>query len=57
MFDRTDHDLAPWDVIAGEQKRMARVEVIERLNERVEEGMRRWGWKVPPIRELHSDDD
>ena len=29
MFDRTDHDLAPWHVISGEQKRWARVQVLE----------------------------
>lgn len=29
MFDRTDHDLAPWHVISGEQKRWARVHVLE----------------------------
>jgi len=23
--------------------------VIERANERIEEGMRRWGWKVPEL--------
>ena len=49
MFARTDHTLAPWDIIAGEQKRLARVTVIERANERIEEGMRRWGWKVPTM--------
>jgi polyphosphate kinase 2 (PPK2 family) len=57
MFARTDHELAPWDVLSGEHKRLARVQVIERANERVEEGMRRWGWQVPELRELGSDDD
>ena len=47
MFARTDHDLAPWDLIAAEQKRFARVAVLERLNERIEAGMRRWGAEVP----------
>jgi len=47
MFDRTDHDLAPWDVIAAEQKRFARVDVLDRLNERIEAGMKRWGVVVP----------
>jgi polyphosphate kinase 2 (PPK2 family) len=39
--------LAPWDLISGEQKRWARVEAIETLIRRVEEGMRRWGVEVP----------
>jgi polyphosphate kinase 2 (PPK2 family) len=47
MFSRTDHKLAPWDVIAGEQKRFARVTALETLIRRVEEGMLRWGLDVP----------
>lgn len=42
MFARTDHDLAPWNLIAGEQKRWARVAVLETLNDRIEEGLERW---------------
>jgi len=53
MFDKTDHELAPWDVIAAEQKRFARVAVLDRLNGRIEEGMRRWGTPVPDIAEMH----
>lgn len=37
MFKYTDHELAPWHVIAGEQKRWARVAVIETLIARMEE--------------------
>lgn len=47
MFERTDHELAPWNLIGANQKRHARVAVIETLNERIEEGMRRWG-ATPP---------
>ena len=47
MFERTDHKLAPWDLISGEQKRWARVEAVETLIRRVEEGMSRWGIEVP----------
>jgi AMP-polyphosphate phosphotransferase len=47
VFARTNHELAPWDVIAAEQKRFARVAVVERLNERIEAGMRRFGSEVP----------
>jgi polyphosphate kinase 2 (PPK2 family) len=48
VFARTDHELAPWDLIAGEQKRVGRVAVLERLNQRIEAGMRRYGRDVPP---------
>ena len=47
MFEKTHHKLAPWDVIAGEQKRYARVKCIETLIKRVEEGMVRWGIEIP----------
>lgn len=49
MFARTDHKLAPWDVIAGEQKRFARVAALETLIRRVEEGMVRWGFEIPSV--------
>ena len=42
MFATTDHDLAPWDLISGEQKKWARVTFLETLNRRVEEGLERW---------------
>ena len=47
LFEKTDHVLAPWDIIAAEQKRFARVAVLDRLNVRIEEGMSRWGFDVP----------
>ena len=47
MFERTDHHLAPWEVIAGEQKRYARIAVLETVIARVEHGMARWGMEVP----------
>jgi AMP-polyphosphate phosphotransferase len=47
MFERTDHHLAPWDVISGEQKRFGRVRVLETAIHRVEQGMIRWGMDVP----------
>ena len=52
MLERTEHQLAPWDVIAAEQKRYARVAVIDILIERIEEGMRRWGMRIPHIDEI-----
>jgi len=47
MFERTDHELAPWDIVSGEQKRLARVQVLETIIRRVEDGFTRWGWKLP----------
>jgi polyphosphate kinase 2 (PPK2 family) len=47
MFGRTDHELAPWDLVAGNQKRFARISVMEQLNRRIKQGMRRWGVPVP----------
>jgi len=52
MFERTSHELSPWDVIGAEQKRYARIAVLETVIVRVEEGMRRWGMEVP----AHVDD-
>jgi AMP-polyphosphate phosphotransferase len=40
MLDRTDHDAAPWDPIEAEDKKYARVKVVETVIERVEQGMR-----------------
>lgn len=52
MFARTGHPLAPWDVIAAEQKRHARIAVLETLIARIEEGMCRWGIEVPRLEEF-----
>lgn len=52
MFERTDHHLAPWDLIGADQKRFARVRVLEVLNDRVVQGMHRWGTPVPSEDEL-----
>jgi polyphosphate kinase 2 (PPK2 family) len=50
MLQRTDHDLAPWDVIPADDKRHARVAVIETVIVRMEDGMRRHGIDVPRSR-------
>ena len=42
MFERTDQDLAHWDLISGEQKKWARVVMLEQLNFRIEEGLAAW---------------
>jgi AMP-polyphosphate phosphotransferase len=57
MFRRTNHVLAPWDVIAAEQKRFARIAVLETLNRRIEVGMARFGMEVPAVSELDDIDD
>ncbi|MEI2704228.1 MAG: UDP-galactose-lipid carrier transferase [Ilumatobacteraceae bacterium] len=47
MFKRTGHAQGHWDVIPAEQKRYARVAVLETLNQRVEEGLEAYGIPVP----------
>ncbi|CAN5603694.1 hypothetical protein BH10ACT2_BH10ACT2_01280 [soil metagenome] len=55
MFSRTDHPLAPWHVIAAEQKRFARIAVLQTVIASVETGMTRWGIEVPePVDELNA---
>jgi polyphosphate kinase 2 (PPK2 family) len=49
MLSLTDQELAPWKVIAAEQKRYARVEVIEAVIAGIEDGMRRFGMEPPPV--------
>jgi polyphosphate kinase 2 (PPK2 family) len=48
MLSLTDHPLGPWDVIAAEDKRYARVSVLETVIHRIEQGMRREGFEPPP---------
>jgi polyphosphate kinase 2 (PPK2 family) len=48
MFSLTDHSLGPWDLVEAEDKRYARVKVIETVIDRMEEGMRRAGIDPPP---------
>ncbi|MBN8870233.1 MAG: UDP-galactose-lipid carrier transferase [Solirubrobacterales bacterium] len=47
MFEKTSTEDAPWTIIPAENKRYARVAVIEALNEAMEEGMRRWDIEPP----------
>jgi polyphosphate kinase 2 (PPK2 family) len=47
MLARTDQPAAPWDVIAAESKRYARVSVLKTVIERIEDGMRRAGLEPP----------
>jgi polyphosphate kinase 2 (PPK2 family) len=47
MFRRTDHPQAPWQLIEGDDKRFARVKVIETVNAEIERGMHERGFPVP----------
>jgi polyphosphate kinase 2 (PPK2 family) len=42
MFERTDHAAAPWDVIPADQKKYARVAVLETAIKRIEAGLELW---------------
>lgn len=58
MFSRTDHKLAPWHVIAAEQKRFARIAVLQTVIASIEAGMERWALEVPePVAERANSDD
>ncbi len=48
MLDRTDHDAAPWVVVEAEDKRWARVKVVESVVEAIEIGMAKRNLPVPP---------
>ena len=48
MFERTDHAHAPWQLVEANDKRYARVKVIETVIAEVERGMRERGFPVPP---------
>jgi polyphosphate kinase 2 (PPK2 family) len=46
MFERTDHPKAPWHVVAGDDKRFARVEVVETVCAAVEEELKTRGYDL-----------
>lgn len=47
MLERTDHPAAPWHVLSGEQKKYARVAVLETVVEAAEAAARRQGLEIP----------
>ena len=49
MLERTDHPDAPWHVVAGENKRWARVGVVETVCASIESGLRSRGLEVPEL--------
>ena len=42
MFERTDHAAAPWNLVAGNQKKWARIAVLETTIKRIEHGLELW---------------
>jgi polyphosphate kinase 2 (PPK2 family) len=48
MLDRTDTAWAPWHLVEGDQKKFARVKVVETVNDALEAGMRARGIDPPP---------
>jgi polyphosphate kinase 2 (PPK2 family) len=42
MFERTDHASAPWHLVAGDQKKWARIAVLETTIKRIEHGPELW---------------
>ena len=48
MIARTDQSYAPWHLIPADSKRYARVAVLNTVIERIEAGMRQWGFEPPP---------
>ena len=47
MLALTDTNEAPWNVVLGDDKDYARLFVLETLNRRIEEGLRRYGLEPP----------
>jgi hypothetical protein len=48
MLDRTDHAAAPWVLVEAEDKRWARVKVVESVVAAIEVGMAGRNLPVPP---------
>ncbi len=49
MLERTDHDLARWQLVEAESKRYARVKVVETTISEIERGMRNYGIEPVPV--------
>lgn len=48
MLERTDTTVAPWTVVEGDDKRYARVKVLETVIDRLERGLQAAGIEIPP---------
>ena len=52
MLERTSTDWAPWHVIAAEQKRFARIAVIDAVIEEIERGCASHNFALPPASDI-----
>src|SRR3954447_2507708 len=52
MLERTDHELARWQLVEGDSKRWARVKVLETVVREIENGMRERGFQPPEEAQL-----
>jgi polyphosphate kinase 2 (PPK2 family) len=48
MLERTEHSAGPWHVVPGDDKRLARVTVVETVCAAVEDELRKRGYDVAP---------
>jgi AMP-polyphosphate phosphotransferase len=55
MLERTDHDLARWQLVEAESKRYARVKVVETAIAEIERGMRKHG--IEPVAVIGDPSD
>lgn len=49
MIERTDTSWAPWTIVEGNDKRWARVKVLEAVNARLEQALAAQGIDLPPV--------
>jgi AMP-polyphosphate phosphotransferase len=49
MLVHTDREFAPWHLVEAENKKYARVKVVETVIDRIERGMRKRGIEPPAV--------
>lgn len=49
MFARTSHDKGPWTIVSAENKRYARVQVVETVADAIETDLRQRGIEIPDV--------
>jgi AMP-polyphosphate phosphotransferase len=54
MLAKTDHAAAPWTLVEAENKRWARVRVLESVVEATETGLQKHGLALPPALTAHA---
>ena len=47
MFERTSHEKGPWTIVSAENKRYARVQVVETVADAIETDLRQRGIEIP----------